>query len=447
MKSLFSIAFTVLCIAATTAEAVPVAGWIVVNPQTGAPISNKVFNDLTDSPVLGDGTTNNADMLAMYADISGLRDGAPDISLANGQKVTLSGFATMSGINTSNEQFRWGLFRESASPIDAVDWSGFIASNSSNASGGALRAKAAGDGATFAETGSAVTMKTANDGDEFIDETYHFSLSVSRFNDEVSVDASLTSADDWTQIWKDAIASPPIPVTFDFNRVGFLSGGGMNADQITFTNIDVSTAPIDALTLQVFTAGPDAGKIQIKNNRPQTFDIEFYEIKSGGSLNAEDWSSLDAQEGNDDEFEGWEESADNDAELLSEYRLFSTLNVAPNATLSLGKGFDVGSAEDLKFFVGLSDGTYLRGTVEYLEAGLTGDFNRDIAVDAADYVFWRKGLGTTHTQTDYDLWRDHFRETSGGGGVSQGTVPEPSSILPLLFAACAFSAARLRNIR
>src|SRR5262249_15044183 len=42
---------------------------------------------------------------------------------------------------------------------------------------------------------------------------------------------------------------------------------------------------------------------------------------------------------------------------------------------------------------------------------LPGDFNYDGTVDAADYVVWRKGLGTTYTQSDYDTWRSHFGQT------------------------------------
>ena len=41
----------------------------------------------------------------------------------------------------------------------------------------------------------------------------------------------------------------------------------------------------------------------------------------------------------------------------------------------------------------------------------TGDYNRDGTVDAADYVVWRSGLGTTYTQADYDVWRANFGQT------------------------------------
>jgi hypothetical protein len=62
-----------------------------------------------------------------------------------------------------------------------------------------------------------------------------------------------------------------------------------------------------------------------------------------------------------------------------------------------------------------------------------GDYNSNGIVDAADNVVWRKGLGTTFTQADYDLWRAHFGETSGvGSGASAASlntaVPEPSSL-------------------
>ena len=55
--------------------------------------------------------------------------------------------------------------------------------------------------------------------------------------------------------------------------------------------------------------------------------------------------------------------------------------------------------------------------IAHLDLGptLAGDFNEDGVVDAADYVVWRKGLGTTYTQKDYDTWRAHFGQTAGIG--------------------------------
>jgi hypothetical protein len=77
---------------------------------------------------------------------------------------------------------------------------------------------------------------------------------------------------------------------------------------------------------------------------------------------------------------------------------------------------------------------------EIVPAGATeiGDFNQDGTVDAADYVMWRTGLGTTYTQADYELWRAHFGETVGSEAVLRSAeplsvlVPEPSNV-SLLF--------------
>jgi outer membrane protein assembly factor BamB len=66
---------------------------------------------------------------------------------------------------------------------------------------------------------------------------------------------------------------------------------------------------------------------------------------------------------------------------------------------------------------------------------LPGDFNNDGTVDAADYVVWRNGLGTSYTQTDYNAWRANLgRSVAGESAVSRAVlglavgVPEPASI-------------------
>jgi hypothetical protein len=89
-----------------------------------------------------------------------------------------------------------------------------------------------------------------------------------------------------------------------------------------------------------------------------------------------------------------------------------------------------------------------------------GDFNLDGFVDAADYVVWRKMLGTggaTYTQGDADLdsdvdgndlavWRSQFgfiRQplmAGAGSGSASTPVPEPAS---LLLAALVFAMFRL----
>jgi hypothetical protein len=66
---------------------------------------------------------------------------------------------------------------------------------------------------------------------------------------------------------------------------------------------------------------------------------------------------------------------------------------------------------------------------------LAGDFNNNGRVDAADYVTWRKGLGTTYTENDYNIWRAHFGQTiSAGSGTAAAklgspAVPEPAAVM------------------
>jgi serralysin len=74
-------------------------------------------------------------------------------------------------------------------------------------------------------------------------------------------------------------------------------------------------------------------------------------------------------------------------------------------------------------------------------AALTGDYNHDGVVDAADYTVWRDELGQTGSglaadgnndntvnETDYNLWQSDFGHTSpGGGSLASTAVPEPST--------------------
>jgi hypothetical protein len=82
---------------------------------------------------------------------------------------------------------------------------------------------------------------------------------------------------------------------------------------------------------------------------------------------------------------------------------------------------------------------------------LPGDYTTDGTVDAADYVVWRKGLGTIYTQADYDVWRSNFGKTAGSGAVDplslwsasaqplSADVPEPSAFAAaVLFLAVSF---------
>ncbi len=81
-------------------------------------------------------------------------------------------------------------------------------------------------------------------------------------------------------------------------------------------------------------------------------------------------------------------------------------------------------------------------------AGLTGDYNQDGVVDAADYTVWRDSFGQsgaglpadgngsgTVDEADYTLWKTHFGTTigsgAGSGETAPATVPEPTTLAML----------------
>jgi hypothetical protein len=86
-----------------------------------------------------------------------------------------------------------------------------------------------------------------------------------------------------------------------------------------------------------------------------------------------------------------------------------------------------------------------------------GDYDRNLVVNAEDYVVWRSSFGLTGADlaadgngdesvdaADYVLWRANSSAAAGGaaGALIAGTVPEPSS--GLLLTAAAFSGLVLR---
>jgi hypothetical protein len=87
---------------------------------------------------------------------------------------------------------------------------------------------------------------------------------------------------------------------------------------------------------------------------------------------------------------------------------------------------------------GGTGGTRLNGfELSLAPEGVDGDYNDDDTVDAADYVVWRKFVGTdfpldndpdggTIDDTQYNTWQMNFAATNVGGAPASN-VPEPSS--------------------
>jgi hypothetical protein len=71
-----------------------------------------------------------------------------------------------------------------------------------------------------------------------------------------------------------------------------------------------------------------------------------------------------------------------------------------------------------------------------LSAGLSGDYNADGKVDAADYVIWRNDPAAHGGDpAGYNAWRANFGAGGPGSGLGGGAaVPEPSSLGLLIVA-------------
>ncbi len=92
---------------------------------------------------------------------------------------------------------------------------------------------------------------------------------------------------------------------------------------------------------------------------------------------------------------------------------------------------------------------YTDGVLAVVATGLTGDYNDDGVVDAADYTVWRDSFGQsgsdlpadgdgngTVDEADYVVWKSHYGDTAGSGSTTGGAalaaVPEPASLVMLI---------------
>jgi hypothetical protein len=106
-----------------------------------------------------------------------------------------------------------------------------------------------------------------------------------------------------------------------------------------------------------------------------------------------------------------------------------------------GDAFDIG---EVTIF---TDGITSPVDIVAMPSVASADFNQDGAVNAADYVTWRKGVGVGTTPENYNLWRTNFGRTTGGSGASSNSaVPETASLVPFVLAmSVANSAYRRRS--
>jgi hypothetical protein len=101
----------------------------------------------------------------------------------------------------------------------------------------------------------------------------------------------------------------------------------------------------------------------------------------------------------------------------------------------------------------------LTPSFDVLQSGtITGDYNGDGVVDAADYNVWRNAYGGAYNPMadgnndqmidleDYALWKSNYGQSAGGSGTGGlYAIPEPSSVLLAMFAAAVLALYRRRH--
>ncbi len=137
----------------------------------------------------------------------------------------------------------------------------------------------------------------------------------------------------------------------------------------------------------------------------------------------------------------------------------ANFTTAKNIILNLAVGGDFGGDPDgTTVFPQTMLIDYVR--VWHRQTGLTGDYNGDGRVDAADYVVWRKSVGQSGIgliadgsgngsvgQEDYDDWRQNFGSNNllSAASIAALSVPEPSMTVPVAVALMVIYAHRLRS--
>jgi hypothetical protein len=114
--------------------------------------------------------------------------------------------------------------------------------------------------------------------------------------------------------------------------------------------------------------------------------------------------------------------------------------------------------EPSRIYFGGDDGTLFRDFSVTVSAppALTGDYNGNNTIDAADYTVWRDSLGTagplpndptpgTIDASDLQYWKDHFGDSLGSGGLAGGAaVPEPATCISVSIAVAGLAFVRTR---
>jgi hypothetical protein len=239
----------------------------------------------------------------------------------------------------------------------------------------------------------------------------------SRFSHWQLISSDSTAAvPNLAQITVDPLAADPLNPGLQFTANGQLSTSGINSIDLVFRfRVDRlasgNTFTGHTLELTGITFGGNGG-------------IAFVSDEIVGSSG--DLGSAVAIADQETDFIQLQSAAT----FAPKYQLFVATNIFLN-------GLSSGDAINLA--------TFTQRFAQNGPPGVSGDYNQNGSVDAADYIIWRKNVGTTNALPNdnlggtigtahYNQWRNQFGQVVGSGSVALAStsIPEPASLLMLV---------------
>lgn len=183
----------------------------------------------------GNGSPNNADDSMIHGSFAG-------VTLKHGQSLTLTGTFTCVGIATnpaSADAFRIGVF-DTAGSSNNNGWLGYWAGiDTPTAAGGTLRERNNPNTGLYASNSGADTiLATCNGATSYLLNgiVCNFSFNISNSNNQLTITCSIGEG---ANLLFSHSAVDATPQSRAFNRIGFLAGNILDADQIQLRGVQV----------------------------------------------------------------------------------------------------------------------------------------------------------------------------------------------------------------
>lgn len=233
-------------------SAEPIANWKEFNPNlTIVPVTDAG----TNSPIFGDGVTENSSQMAWVAGRFGTVEAPASVTLAVGETLTVTGSVVMTGGTNNNNQFRFGLFDDGGKFAldDGSNWTGgWLHSIGTVATADLWLGRT--DGPFISTAGNAVDLDSVKtltgifDGDSV--EAFTFMMSITR-DSETTIDIiSLIEGGDGDL--SEGFDREDIETSlFTYTSMGWLFGGSSGVEEVDFSDVEYSVTRGEEIPLSL----------------------------------------------------------------------------------------------------------------------------------------------------------------------------------------------------